>query len=335
MTLTHDRAEVGGTTSSRSASRQPLARFAVPALLVLLVALFSILRPSTFATSGNASTILVENAVLTMLALAVMLPLVVNEFDLSLASVLGLSAMLAAGLPEKQGLSVPLTIAVLLGVGAVVGLVHAVLIVKVGLPSFVVTLGTNSVLGGIILLYSGGSVIYEAIPDAITVLGTGSIAGIGLPIVFLAIITAVLWFVLTQRPVGRLLYAVGANEPAARLAGVNTSAVRTGVLVAAPVLAAFAGLILTARVGSANPTSFNSFFLPAFAAAFLSLAAFKLGQYNPLGVVVSVYLLAVGVAGLSQLGVPSWVEPIFNGVALIVAIVMSRLTASSRSITPP
>lgn len=307
------------------------ARFAVVGLIALLVLVFSLLRPDTFATVANAQTILVESAVLTVLSLAVMVPLIVNEFDLSLAAVLGLAAMLAAGLPARQGFSVALTLVAILVMALAVGAVHAGLIVGLKLPSFVVTLGTNSVLAGLILLYSGGAVVYEAIPDGIRIIGTASIAGIGLPILLMAAITAVLWFVLTQRPIGRFFYAVGANEPAARLAGVPTARIRVLALISAPVLAAVAGLVLTARVGSANPTSYSAFFLPAFAAAFLSLAAFQIGKFNPLGVVAAVYLLAVGVGGLSQLGVPSWVDPVFNGAALVVAIALSRLTSERRA----
>ena len=307
------------------------AKFAVPGLLILLVLVFSLLRPETFATAANAETILVESAVLTMLSLAVMLPLIVDEFDLSLAAVLGMSAMLAAGLPARQGFSVTATLAAIVIMALAVGAIHALLIVKFNLPSFVVTLGTNSVLAGLILFYSGGAVVFEAIPDGIRIIGTASVAGIGLPILLTAAITALLWFMLTQRPIGRLFYAVGANEPAARLAGVPTAKIRTVALLGAPVLAAIAGLVLTARVGSANPTSYSAFFLPAFAAAFLSLAAIQIGKFNPLGVVASVYLLAVGVAGLAQLGVPSWVDPVFNGAALVIAIALSRLTSNRRS----
>ncbi len=308
-----------------------VASFAVVGLIALLVFVFSALRPDTFATAANAQTILVESAVLTILSLAVMVPLIVNEFDLSLAAVLGLAAMLAAGLPARQGFSVALTLVTIFAVALAVGAVHAWLIVRLNLPSFVVTLGTNSVLAGLILLYSGGAVVYEAIPDGIRIIGTASVAGIGMPILVMAAIAALLWFMLTQRPVGRFFYAVGANETAARLAGVPTARIRVLALVGAPMLAAIAGLVLTARVGSANPTSYSAFFLPAFAAAFLSLAAFQIGKFNPLGVVAAVYLLAVGVAGLSQLGVPSWVDPVFNGAALVVAIALSRLTADRRT----
>lgn len=307
-----------------------IGRFAVPLLLVVLILLFSALRPTTFATAANFQTILVESAVLAMLALAVMMPLVVGEFDLSLATTMGLAAMLAAGLPHRLGLSIPLTLLCVLAVGAVVGLLHALLIVKFKLPSFVVTLGTNSLLAGMILLYSGGIVLYEGIPRELTVLGTGKLWGIGYPVFMVLIITLIMWFVLFKRPVGRIVYATGANETAARLAGINTARVKTIVLIISPMLASFAGLILTARIGSANPTSYATYFLPAFAAAFLSLAVFHIGKYNPWGVVFSVYLLAVGVAGLAQIGVPSWVDPVFNGTALILAILLSRYAGGAK-----
>lgn len=311
-------------------------RFGMLGLIIFLVIIFSVLRPTSFGTPQNAKTILVENSVLMVLALAVMIPLVVSEFDLSLASVLGLAAMLTIGLPTRQGLAPWLTVLIVLAMGVAIGAIHALLIVKVGLPSFVVTLGSNSILLGVILLYSGGAVIYESLPESLAFLGTGNLLGVAMPVVIVALLVAVLWFILQKRPLGRLFYAVGANATAARLAGVNTGRVKTTALILAPVIASIAGLLLTARIGSANPTSFSNYFLPAFAAAFLSLAAFQLGKYNPLGVIAAVILLAVGVSGLMSLGVPSWVENVFNGTALIAAIGLARMTSgSSLRISPP
>lgn len=303
-----------------------LPRFGMVALLLLLVVVFSILRPESFANSANLRTILVESAVLTILALAVMIPLIANDFDLSVASVLGLASILAAGLPDRQGLSVTMTIVAVLLVGVVIGAVHAVAIVGFDLPPVVVTLGTSTILTGIVLWYTNGSVLYEGVPEGLLTLGTQTVFGLPLPVYYMIAVTAVLWFILERRPWGRYLYAVGSSQVAARLAGVNVSRVRVTALIACSTLAALAGVVLTARVGSGNPTISNAYFLPAFAAAFLSLAAFRLGFFNPLGVVLSVYLLAVGVNGLSLLGVPSWVEPVFNGTALVVAIALARVS---------
>lgn len=323
--------------ASKATAGTFFSRYAMLLLLILLAVVFSALRPQTFATAANASTILLENTILAVLALSVMLPLVVNEFDLSVASVMGFSAMLAAGLSAKQGAPVWLVFVAIFAFALAIGGLHALLIVRFKLPSFIVTLGTNSVLIGIILLYSGGAVIYESVPEAITFLGTYRLFGIGLPVYILLVLVLVLWFLLEKRPVGRMLYAVGSNEEASRLAGIKTAKVRAWVLVGSSLVAALAGLLLTARVGSASPTTFNAYFLPAFAAAFLSLAAYKPGQYNPIGVVTAVYLIGTGISGLSLLGVPSWVEPVFHGVALVIAIALSKMLTKGggRSITPP
>jgi ribose transport system permease protein len=310
-----------------------LPRFGMVGLLGVLIVVFSVLRPESFATTANAKTVLLESAVLTILALAVMIPLIANDFDLSVAAVLGLASVLAAGLPSKQGLPVVAVIVLIPLMGALIGLVHGILIVRFGLSPVVVTLGSSTFIGGIVLWYTGGSVLYEGVPEGLTKLGNGDLFGVSLPIVYMVVVAAALWFVLERRPWGRSLYATGSSEVSARLAGVKTAGVRITALVACSSLAALAGLILTARIGSGNPSISGAFFLPAFAAAFLSLAAFKLGFFNPLGVVLAVYLLAVGVNGLSLLGAPSWVDPMFNGVALIAAIGLARAsTGSSRKL---
>ena len=305
---------------------QALPRFGMVGLLVALIVIFSILRPVSFANGANFRTILVESAVLTILALAVMIPLIANDFDLSVASVLGLASIFAAGFPAREGLPVPITIVAVLAVGMLIGLAHALLIVRFGLPSVVVTLGTSTLAAGIVLWYTGGAVLYEGVPEGLTNLGASSFLGLPLPVYYMIVVAAALWFVLERRPWGRNLYATGSSEVAARLAGVNTGRTRAIALITCSTLSALAGLILTARVGSGNPSISEAYFLPAFAAAFLSLAAFRLGFFNPLGVVLSVYLLAVGVNGLTKLGVPFWVEPVFNGTALILAIGLARLS---------
>jgi len=312
--------------ADRSALLTTLPRFGMVGLLLLIVVVFSVLRPDTFPSAVNLRTVLVESAVLTILALAVMIPLIANDFDLSVAAVLGLASILAAGLPGLQGLPVPLVIVAVLLVGFLFGVLHALLIVRFELPSVVVTLGTSTLIGGIVLWYTDGAVLYSGIPASLTDLGRGSLLGVPLPVLYMAIVAAVLWFVLDRRPWGRYLYAVGSSQASARLAGVDTARVRSVALITCSTLAALAGLILTMRIGSGNPSISSAYFLPAFAGAFLSLAAFKLGFFNPLGVVLSVYLLAIGVNGLTLLGAPSWVEPVFNGVALIVAVGLARLS---------
>jgi ribose transport system permease protein len=307
------------------AVRLALPRFAMVGLVILILVGFSIALPDSFGTWDNFRTVLVSSSVLTLVALAVSVPLVANDFDLSVASVLGYSSILAAGLPSRQGMSVAMTIVVVLAVGAAIGAIHALFIVRLALSPVIVTLASSTILTGLTLWYTGGRVLYDGIPESLTALGGSDILGVPLPVVYMIVIVALVWFLLSKRPWGRYLYAIGASEPSARLAGVRTGRVRAAALVLCSTLCAFAGIVLTAYLGSGNPTISNSYFLPAFAAAFLSLAAFKLGFFNPLGVVFSVYLLAFGVSGLSLLGAPFWVEPVFDGAALLVALLLARM----------
>lgn len=306
-------------------ARSNWSRYAMAALLIVLIIAFSIALPHTFATVDNFKTVLVESSVLTLVALAVSVPLIANDFDLSVASVLGFTSILTAGLPSRLGFPVGLTIALVLLVGIVIGSIHAFLIVRIGLSPVIVTLGSSTILTGLTLWYTGGKVIYANIPESLTALGQSSVLGVPLPIVYMAVAAIILWFVLSRRPWGRFLYAVGSSEQSARLAGVKTGRIRATALIVCSLLCAVAGVVLAARLGAGNPTVSNSYFLPAFAGAFLSLAAFKVGFFNPMGVVLSVYLLAFGVSGLTLMGAPFWVEPVFDGIALIVAILLAKL----------
>lgn len=303
---------------------QNLPRFAMLILLIVVIVLFSILIPGSFATVANFKTVLYHSAVLTLLALAVMVPLIAGDFDLSIASVLGFTSILAAGLPARAHMAVGPAILAVLAVGAVIGLIHAVLIVRWHLSAVVVTLGSSTILTGLTLWYTGGKVIYQGIPESLSRLGADGPFSIPLPIVYMVVVAAVLWFVLEKRPWGRYLYATGSSQQSARLAGIKTNSVRVVALVTCSTLCALAGIVLTAQLSAGNPTVSNAYFLPAFAGAFLSLAAFRLGFFNPLGVVLAVYLLAFGVSGLTLMGAPFWVEPVFNGAALIVAIGLAQ-----------
>jgi ribose transport system permease protein len=311
----------------RTVSAPPLMLLA---LTLVLIAAFCALRPDTFATAQNARTILVENAVLAILALAAMIPLVCDEFDLSPAATMGLASVLAAGLPGGQGIPLVPMALIVLGVGVAVGAINGLLVVVAKLPSIIVTLGSSTVAGGLILLYTNGEVIFEDVPQRLLDIGQAKILTIGLPTVIMLVIALALWFLFDKRPWGRRMYAVGSSAEASRLAGVDVDRVRFSAFVLAGLLAAVAGFILTARVGSGSPTASANFLLPAFAAAFLSTAAFRIGFFNIWGVVLSVYFLAVGVTGLKFLGADFWVDPVFNGTALIVAVALSRLPARRR-----
>jgi len=301
-----------------------LQRYGMLILFFVIAVIFSLLRPDYFPTAQNMRSILTENALLGIAALAVMLAVIVGEWDLSVAAVVGLANVLAAGLPAVQGVPVWLTIIIVLGIGIVIGLAHSFLIVRLNMDGLVVTIGTAAILTGMIQMYTGGHVISIGIPESLLVLGRSRVFGIQLPFIFLVLITALLWYLLEQRPLGRRLYATGVNVEAARLAGINTDRMRSLGLIGAALLGVVSGILLAARAGVGHPNIATGYLLPAWAAAFLGTAAIRIGFPNAWGTFLAIYLLSIGVNGLTMIGAPFWVNQVFNGIALLVGITLAR-----------
>ena len=300
------------------------ARWALPVILLLFVGLFSALRPDTFATTGNFTTILSQEAVLVLLALGAMLPLVVGEFDLSVGANLGVAATLVAAMTGNHGLPTELGIAIALAASTGVGLVNGLFVARVGINAFVATLAMGSLLSGLVLWGTNGNVINRNIPEALTDLGLNDLLGIPMPFVYVIVVALIIGYVLRYTPAGRYLYAVGGSKEAARLSGLNVTRLTIAAFVSAGLLAGLAGVLLTAKLGSANPTTGPDFLLPAFAACFLGATAIRPGTFNVTGTVVAVLTLAVGTTGLQLLGVPFYIEPIFAGVVLLLAALATR-----------
>lgn len=326
-------------TSARSAETAPSAgrvsylnlaqRYGMIAVLVAMVVVFSALRPETFPTLANAQSILNNQAVLIVIAMAAMMGLIVGAFDLSIAATLSLSSALVIGL-QGQGVPWPAAVVAALVVGAVIGLVNGVFIVA-RFNSFVVTLASSTIISGIAMWYTGGQVLFASIDPAFLSAGRGRLLGFVYPLYLTVALVVLLWFVLEHTPFGRKLYATGNNLEAARLTGLSTSRLTMAGLVAGGVLAALAGIMQSAKIGSGQPDIGAVFLLPAFAAAFLGASAIRPGRFNPLGTVVGVYLVATGFTGLVLLGVDIWIQPIFYGLVLLIAIIAPRLAEFART----
>lgn len=300
-----------------------LASMALPILLVALVLVFSILRPATFASWENARAILLTQSVLAVLSVAVLLPLIIGEFDLSVGANLGLGAVVIPGLIVKQGLSVPVAIVLGLLVCTGVGLVNGLLVAKVKITAFIGTIAIATVISGVVLWYSGSTAIY-GLPSSVSSIARASVLGVPLPVVYLLAVAGVAWYVLTLTPAGRYMYAIGGSKDAARLAGVNVERLTLLAFMATGLLCGIGAVIQTASLGVGNPSVGPPLLLPAYAAAFLGATAVKVGVFNVWGTLIGVFTLAVGITGLSLLGVPPWIEPLFNGLALISAVTATR-----------
>jgi ribose transport system permease protein len=299
-----------------------LSRYLLLGLLVAIFVGFSIGVSDSFFTTDNYRSIINDQIVVVFLAIAVTIPLIVGEFDVSVGYVLGLTQALAVGLLVRHDISIPVVIVLVLIIAAGVGVVNGVLVVYLKMHSFITTLATGSILTGFVYWYTQGQVLFEGVPDAYPKIARDELWGIPLPVLYGLVLTAAAALYLTYWPTGRRMYSTGGNRSAATLSGVRVNRLVLGSFVVSAVLAG-AGVIISSQYSSASPSLGPQFLLPAFAAAFLGATAFTPGRFNVLGAVVGVYVLAAPISGLQQLGVPSWFEYVFYGGALIIAVGLS------------
>jgi ribose transport system permease protein len=302
-----------------------IERLGVPVLLVALFIAFSIALPSTFPTSRNLSGILSTEDVGLILALGSLMPLVCGEFDLSVGNVLGFSSMQVAVLTLNHGMNVWVASLITVLTAAAIGVANAVLVLFCNVSSFIATLASGTVLSGLTLLISNSTIVTGSFSGAFIKLGNGGPGGVAPGVFFALALGVFLWYVLEHTPLGRRMEAIGQGRDAARLAGVRVKGLVFASLVTSALVAGLAGVLNTATQGSADPSVGPAFLLPALAAAFLGATTIRPGRFNVIGTVLSVLLLAVGVNGLSQLGAPQWVGPVFNGGVLLLAVGAAQL----------
>lgn len=312
-----------------------LWKYSVPILFLLIMIVASALRPDTFPTYTNISAVLSIQALVLIIALAGMLEMLTGEFDLSLANNTALVAALTIGLQVKQDMSWPTAVLLALLVSVLVGGLNAFLVVKMHVSSFVATLGTYTLLSGVWIWYLNNQAIVpeDPLPTAFTNLGRHTILGLTVPFYVAIGLAIVIFAVLKWLPLGRRLYAVGANRRAAELAGVRSNFIVAGTLVVAGLIAGIAGVLLAAQYGGASPGAGSALIFPAFAGVFLGATTIDPGRFNVAGTVLAVYTLAFMVAGLQQLGgiwSEAWVTPTFNGATVIVAVSLSAWAFSYR-----
>jgi ribose transport system permease protein len=324
--------EVGIPDTPRAAARGAslgvfIQRYAILVVWAAVIVTFSLLRPDTFFTTANFQTIFGSQAVLVIVTLGLLVPLAAGEFDLSIGAVLGFASTMTAYLNVEQGWPVLLAIVVVVSGALAIGAVNALLVVRVGVPSLVATLGTGTFLTGLGLGLSG-SVIIGGVSDALVRGTTTRLLGLPLAFYYGVLLCVAVWYVFTYTPVGRYMRFVAEGPDVARLSGIRVDGIRGGALVASALFSALAGVALVGTQGAADPNSGASYLLPAFAGAFLGATAIRPGEFNPWGSFVAVYFLVTGITGLQLMGLAGWVEQIFYGASLVVAVTLSQIAAN-------
>lgn len=309
-----------------------LERFGLPILFVALIVLFSVHPDSgaLFTSSPNVRQLLVNQVVTGVVALAMVVPLTAGYFDLSVPAVAGVASVSFAQLAGPMGYPVWVGIVGALALALVSGCVTGFLVAGLRLNGFIVTLGLYILIQGLLQWFTEGQTISEGLPDWVGEWGSEVWLGLPRPFWVLIVVALVVWYALMHLPRGRELESIGSNERAAHLVGIRVGRNIFLGFLASAALAGIAGILITIRSGSADPTSGPGFLFPALAAVFLGATCIRPGRYNVWGTLIGVYVLAVAVNGFTLLGADSWVTPVFNGGALIGAVLVSTLMGRHR-----
>ncbi len=290
-------------------------------LLIFIAAL--ILTTKDFLTLTNLDNLVRQVAVFAILSVGQLFVILTGGIDLSVGSILGLSGgvtavLLAAGVP------IPLAILAGLLVGLVIGLVNGLLVSRFGLPPFIATLGMLGIARGLVLLLTGAKTI-APLPDTFNTIANGFI--LGLPSLFwiLIVVALVAAFVLGRTVFGRYVYAVGSNAESSRLSGVPVNYVLLAVYSISGVLAGFAGVLTTSRLGAGIPTAGTGYELQAIAGAVIGGASLSGAKGRTIGAVLGALIMAILANGGNLLGVDPFYLQIAIGLLIILAVYFDTL----------
>lgn len=295
---------------------------------IAIILLFSLLSPAAFATVDNFINITRQISFLVIIAIGATLVMSVKEFDLSIGAMASLGGVISAKL-ATSGVPLILCILVPIVIGFVVGFINGWMITRFKVLSFVTTLAMGTILGGFTFWLTGGATIFENIPDGFKIIGQTNVAGIPLLSIIMFIIVMIFWYIMSQMALGRRFYAIGGNERASQVSGIQIAKYKNMAFALCGMLAAFTGSLLASRLGSAHPTGGNGFFLNAYAAVFLGMTVVKSGVPNIIGTLFGAAIIGIMANGLTILEIPTFLQDVITGIIIIVALIIQKLGRDS------
>jgi inositol transport system permease protein len=310
------------------------SKYGIFLVFAAMVLVASFLSPA-FMSRINLINIVRQMSVVGLIALGVTGVIVSAGIDLSSGSVVGLTAVVAASLaqdpefatPFYPGLNVPLIVPVLAacGVGALVGLVNGSLVAKTRIPPFIATLGTFTAIRGLALLYTGGRPISD-LTDSYNFIGQGDVFGLPVPIIILLMMAVVTHILYAHTKFGKYIYAIGGNEQAARVSGIDASKYKMLIYVYAGFLAGLAGLVVSSRIGSGQPGLGVGYELDAIAAAVIGGSSLSAGGIGTVaGTVVGALIIGVLNNILDLMNVSAYWQQIIKGCIIVGAVILDQL----------
>lgn len=293
--------------------------------LVLLIAVVSILNPS-FLSPKNVMNILRQTSVNAVIAAGMTFVILTGGIDLSVGSILGISgAVCASLLVSGQGLIIAVIAA--LAVGAVVGFLNGFIISKGKLQPFIATLATMTLLKGLTLVYTNGNPITlgsNELAMSFGKIGGGMIFGIPTPAIIMILVFIICYYILHNTRMGRYTHALGSNEEATKLSGLNTDKIKIWVYTISGILASVAGIIITSRLYSAQPTAGSGYELDAIAAVVLGGTSLNGGKGKITGTIIGALIIGVLSNALNILDVSSYYQTMVKGAVILLAVLLDR-----------
>ena len=288
----------------------------------VILAILMILSPNAFAKPANLVNILKQASINGILATGMMFVIISGGIDLSVGSIVALTGVIAATFahPGEYPLIVPIILSVV--IGAAVGLLNGVSVAYGNIPPFIVTLGTMTIVRGVALIAAKGQPVFDVTKLFEGIAGGFVFNTIPHLVVYFVVITLVCAFIITRTVFGRRVYAVGGNETAARVSGINVDWIKIAVYTLSGFLAGIAGLLLASRLVSGNPTAGQAYELDAIAAVIIGGVSMSGGAGKWYGTVIGALLIAVIGNGLDILNVSSHFQLIIKGSIIIIAVLL-------------
>jgi ribose transport system permease protein len=294
-----------------------------PFLFVLALGIALTIASPYFLTGTNISAVFVQMSVIAIIAVGQVMVIITAGIDLSVSTVVALAGVLSTMVVVNDHWSIPLGMAVGVLVGGAVGAINGVLVTKVHLPPFIATLGTLSAVGGIALLITNGQPI--AAPTGFDTLGDGHVGPIPAPIVVMAVVAVVGWFILARTTLGRSAYAIGSSYETARLSGIRVNRVLISVYLIQGLLAGLGGVIVASRVVTGDPSAGANYNLDAIAAAVIGGASLFGGEGTVIGGLIGALLMELISNGGDLLNVSNFWQDFILGVVIIAAVAYDQV----------
>ncbi len=300
--------------------------------LLIMILVFSILKPTSFATFNNFLNIFNQGSLSAIIACGLTAVVIVGEFDMSIGYVASFAGVLVTGLMVNQKLPIGVAIPIVLIVCLFIGFINGLIITKAKVSSVITTIGIGGIVVGLNYAYSSGAPIATGVPDQFLNLTLVKLFGlIPADIIYMVVLLVILWVVLNRTELGQRIQAVGGNQNAARLSGIYVDMVKTISFMISSFFAGITGILLASLIGSGTTGAADTYMINAFAAVFLGSATLKDGEFHILGTFIGVFIIQIGFNGLAIFGAPTFFQYIFQGAILVGAVALSTVASKYAS----